>query len=71
MAGSVLPARYTFVTLVASGGMGDVFRATDSELGRFVAIKVLAERHSQDAEVRRRFTREAHLAARLSTHPTS
>lgn len=69
MAGAALPARYTFVTLIASGGMGNVYRATDSELGRLVAIKVLAERHSQNAEVRRRFKREAHLAARLSTHP--
>jgi serine/threonine-protein kinase len=69
MAESVLPGRYTSVALIASGGMGDVYRATDNELGRLVAIKVLAERHSQNAEVRSRFKREAHTAARLSTHP--
>jgi serine/threonine protein kinase len=69
MAGDVLPPRYTSITLIASGGMGNVYRATDSELGRIVAIKVLAERHSQNIEVRHRFKREAHLAARLSAHP--
>jgi serine/threonine-protein kinase len=63
------PARYDSVVRIASGGMGDVYRAVDSSLGRTVALKVLAERHSRDAEVRARFTREGHAAARLSTHP--
>jgi serine/threonine protein kinase len=46
--------------------MGDIYRATDSVLGRAVAIKILAERYAQDEAVRGRFTREALAAARLS-----
>jgi len=49
--------------------MGDVYRATDGVLGRTVAVKMLAERHARDPEVRARFTREARAAARLSAHP--
>ena len=43
--------------------MGDVYRATDGLLGRTVAVKVLAERHARNADVRARFTREARAAA--------
>src|SRR3954453_18767454 len=46
--------------------MGDIYRATDTTLGRAVAVKVLAERYSQDESIRRRFMREALAAARLS-----
>ena len=46
--------------------MGDIYRATDSVLGREVAVKILAERYAQDDSVRQRFTREALAAARLS-----
>jgi serine/threonine-protein kinase len=49
--------------------MGEVYRATDTTLGRVVAIKMLAERHSRDPDVRERFTREALAAARLSGEP--
>jgi eukaryotic-like serine/threonine-protein kinase len=69
MAGWKPPARYDAVVLVASGGMGDVYRAVDLSLGRKVALKVLAEHHSHNADVRARFTREGHAAARLSAHP--
>ena len=51
--------------------MGEIYRATDSVLGRVVAIKVLAERFSEDVAVRRRFTREALSAARLSGEPNT
>lgn len=64
-----LPERYADVTHLASGGMADVYRATDTLLGREVAVKVLAERHARDPDVRGRFTREAYAAARLSAHP--
>jgi hypothetical protein len=43
--------------------------AQDRALGRWVAIKGLAERFAQDESLRTRFTREALAAARLSTHP--
>jgi eukaryotic-like serine/threonine-protein kinase len=49
--------------------MGEIYRATDSVLGRAVAIKVLAERYAKDESVRKRFTREALAAARLSGQP--
>jgi tetratricopeptide (TPR) repeat protein len=49
--------------------MGEIYRATDSTLGRAVAVKVLAERYSRDDTVRQRFTREALAAARLSGEP--
>jgi serine/threonine protein kinase len=49
--------------------MGEVYRATDATLGRVVAIKMLAERHARDPDVRVRFTREALAAARLSGEP--
>jgi hypothetical protein len=49
--------------------MGDIYRATDSLLGRAVAIKILADRYAQDESVRGRFTREALAAARLSGQP--
>ena len=51
--------------------MGEIYRATDSVLGRAVAIKVLAEQYAQDESIRARFTREALAAARLSGQPNT
>jgi serine/threonine-protein kinase len=65
----VLPARYAHATLVAVGGMGRVFRATDVELRRDVAVKVLADRYADNQDIRARFRREAMAAARLSGNP--
>jgi eukaryotic-like serine/threonine-protein kinase len=65
----ILPPRYRQPQQIGRGGMGDIYRATDSVLGRDVAIKVLAERYSEDDAVRQRFTREALAAARLSGEP--
>jgi predicted Ser/Thr protein kinase len=65
----ILPRRYRDPRLVARGGMGEVYCATDSSLGRTVAIKLLAERYAADGDVRKRFTREALAAARLSGEP--
>ncbi|HET7128978.1 MAG TPA: serine/threonine-protein kinase [Gaiellaceae bacterium] len=64
-----LPPRYREPQLLARGGMADVYRATDEELGRDVAIKVLADRYAEDESLRRRFSREALAAARLSGNP--
>ena len=64
-----LPSRYHGSELIATGGMADVYAATDETLGRRVAIKVLAERFARDPDLRARFTREARIAARLSNEP--
>ena len=61
-----LPPRYREPHLLARGGMADVYQATDDELGRDVAVKVLAARYAEDESLRRRFSREALAAARLS-----
>src|SRR5438067_3469409 len=63
---NLLPDRYGGPQRIGHGGMGDIYRATDTTLGRAVAVKILAERYSQDESIRRRFMREALAAARLS-----
>jgi tRNA A-37 threonylcarbamoyl transferase component Bud32/tetratricopeptide (TPR) repeat protein len=65
----MLPARYRDVERIARGAMGDIYRATDSTLGRVVAVKVLAEPYVEDEPARKRFAREARAAARLSGNP--
>jgi hypothetical protein len=64
-----LPPRYRDVEAIGHGGMGDIFRAVDAELGRTVAIKLLAERFARDEQLRARFRREALAAARVSGDP--
>jgi serine/threonine-protein kinase len=63
-----LPSRYRDAHLVARGGMGEIYRATDQELDREVAVKVLAGLFAQDDEPSERFRREALTAARLSAN---
>ena len=65
----LLPERYTGAQPIGRGGMGEIFLATDTTLGRAVAVKVLAEGYAQDPSVRERFTREALAVARLSGNP--
>ncbi len=59
---------YEVKSLLGSGGMGEVYRARDSRLGRDVAIKVLPSFLSTDPERLRRFEQEARAAAALN-HP--
>src|SRR4051794_346153 len=66
---ALLPPRYRSPERIGRGAMGDIYLATDSTLGRKVAIKVLAERYSWDDAIRERFKREALAAARLSGEP--
>src|SRR6204780_1406221 len=59
---------YEIVSLLGAGGMGEVYRARDARLKREVAIKVLPQALSQDAERLRRFEQEA-LATAALNHP--
>ena len=59
---------YEVKSMVGSGGMGEVYRARDSRLGRDVAIKVLPSSLSADSDRLRRFEQEARAAAALN-HP--
>ena len=59
---------YEIVALIGSGGMGEVYRARDPRLGRYVAIKVLPVSLSSDPDRLRRFEHEARAAATLN-HP--
>ncbi len=60
--------RYRVAEKIGQGGMGEVYRAVDTQLGRQVAIKILPERFTADPERLARFEREARLLASLS-HP--
>jgi serine/threonine-protein kinase len=61
-------AHYEITAHIGSGGMGDVYQATDTKLGRSVAIKFLPEAFSHDTERVARFQREARMLASLN-HP--
>jgi predicted Ser/Thr protein kinase len=65
----IFPPRYQEVRHLARGGMGDIFSATDTVLGRTVALKLLAERYADSEDIKRRFKNEALAAARLSNAP--
>ncbi len=64
----MLRGRYRLDVLIATGGMGEVWRGTDLAIDRRVAIKVLRPEHEDDEEGLVRFRAEAHHAGSLS-HP--
>jgi beta-lactam-binding protein with PASTA domain len=66
--GRLFDGRYRMIRRIGSGGMARVFLAEDVDLHRDVAIKVLHDRYSEDAQFVERFAREARAAAGLN-HP--
>ena len=59
---------YEVQSLIGEGGMGQVWQATDTQLGRHVALKILPDAFATDPDRLARFQREAHVLASLN-HP--
>ncbi len=64
----IIAERYEILGKIGTGGMADVYKATDHKLNRFVAVKVLKAEFREDATFIRKFRSEAQAAAGL-THP--
>jgi len=63
-------AHYEVVEKIGEGGMGVVYRARDTKLGRDVALKVLPEQFARDPQRMGRFEREARVLASFRTAST-
>ncbi len=61
----VIAGRYRIIDKLASGGMGEVYKAEHTELGKTFALKVMKQELSQDAEFVERFKREAVASSRI------
>jgi serine/threonine-protein kinase len=61
-------SHYTVLEKLGAGGMGEIYKAQDTRLNRFVAMKVLSTANAGDVERRRRFVQEAKAASALN-HP--
>jgi protein kinase-like protein len=59
---------YQFLEKLGAGGMGEIWKAQDTRLNRFVAVKILTDASAGDSERRRRFIQEAQAASALN-HP--
>src|SRR5206468_7154380 len=59
---------YKILSMIGAGGMGEVYKATDTRLNRMVAIKTLPPHWADDPEMKQRFEREAQTIAGLN-HP--
>jgi serine/threonine protein kinase len=57
---------YQITSLLGQGGIGEVYRATDTKLNRDVALKFLPEQFTSDLDCLERFQREAHVLASLN-----
>ena len=68
LTGEIIGGRYKIIEMVGAGGMGEVYLAEDTVFHRRVALKILAEKFSQDKKRLRNFKKEALTASQLS-HP--
>lgn len=68
LSGEIIDQRYELISLIASGGMASIYKATDRRLDRFVAVKIMHPHLANDEEFVTRFIREAKAIASLS-HP--
>jgi serine/threonine protein kinase len=68
LASGTMIGAFRVAALIGAGGIGEVYRARDTKLGRDVAIKVLPEAFTSDPEHLARFEREARVLAALN-HP--